>query len=186
MLTNLCQRMPACLKRIQPMPNLPLAYISVYQCMPASLKRIQPMPNLPLAYVSVYQCMPASLKRIQPMPILPLAYVSVYQCMPASLKRIQPMPILPLAYYVSVYQRTSENFIRNSYVSLIRNSVTGSYVTVMGTGNGCWRKQPRGRGPGVSQDRMRCSGDTPTEGSVRTPPVRKFGHFRKEGRKCFI
>ena len=31
---------------------------------------------------------------------------------------------LPLAY-VSVYQRMSENFIRNSYVSLIHNSVTG-------------------------------------------------------------
>ena len=44
--------------------------------------------------------------------------------MPACLKRIQPMPNLPIAY-VSVYQRMSEHFIRNSYVSLIRNSVTG-------------------------------------------------------------
>ena len=34
------------------------------------------------------------------------------------------MPNLPLAY-VSVYQRMSDNFIRNSYVSLIRNNVTG-------------------------------------------------------------
>ena len=52
------------------------------------------------------------------------AYSSVYQRMPACLKRIQPMPNLPLAY-VSVYQRISETFIRNSYVSLIRNSATG-------------------------------------------------------------
>ena len=51
-------------------------------------------------------------------------YDSEYQRMPACLRRIQPMPNLPLAY-VSVYQRMSENFIRNSYVSLIRNSVTG-------------------------------------------------------------
>ena len=34
------------------------------------------------------------------------------------------MPNLPLVY-VSVYQRISEHFIRNSYVSLIRNGVTG-------------------------------------------------------------
>ena len=46
------------------------------------------------------------------------------QRLPAYLKRIQPMPNLTLAY-VSVYQRVSEHFIRNSYVSLIRNSVTG-------------------------------------------------------------
>ena len=36
----------------------------------------------------------------------------------------QPMPNLQLAY-VSVYQRMSTIFIRNSYVSLKRNSVTG-------------------------------------------------------------
>ena len=82
------------------------------------------MPNVPLAYVSVYQRTPACLKRIQPMPNLPLAYVSVCQCIPACLKRIQPMPNVPLAY-VSVYQRISEHFIRNSYVTLIRSSVTG-------------------------------------------------------------
>ena len=28
-----CHRMPPCLKRIQPMPNVPLAYVSVYQRM---------------------------------------------------------------------------------------------------------------------------------------------------------
>ena len=30
---SVCQRMPPCLKRIQPMPNVPLAYVSVYQRM---------------------------------------------------------------------------------------------------------------------------------------------------------
>ena len=118
--------MPACLKRIQPMPNLPLAYDSVYQCMPACLKRIQPMPNLPLAYDSVCQRMPACLKRIQPMPNLPLAYDSVCQRIPACLKSIQPVSKWPIAYD-SVYQRMSENFIRNSYVSLILNCVMGSW-----------------------------------------------------------
>ena len=44
--------------------------------------------------------------------------------MPACLKRIQTMPNLPLAY-VSIHQRMSETFIRNSYVTLIRSSVTG-------------------------------------------------------------
>ena len=62
------------------------------------------------------------------------AYDSVLQRMPACLKRIQPMPNLPLAY-VSVYQRMSENFICNSYVSLIRNSyvslIRNSYVSLI-------------------------------------------------------
>ena len=30
---SVCQRMRTCLKRIQPMPNVPLAYVSVYQRM---------------------------------------------------------------------------------------------------------------------------------------------------------
>ena len=30
---DVCQRMTPCLKRIHPMPNVPLAYVSVYQCM---------------------------------------------------------------------------------------------------------------------------------------------------------
>ena len=30
---SVCQRMPPCLKRIQPMPNVPLACVSVYQRM---------------------------------------------------------------------------------------------------------------------------------------------------------
>ena len=52
------------------------------------------------------------------------AYSAYDQRMTACLKRIQPMSNLPLAY-VSVYQRMSENVIRNSYVSLTRSSVTG-------------------------------------------------------------
>ena len=30
---DVCQRMTPCLKRMQPMPNVPLAYVSVYQRM---------------------------------------------------------------------------------------------------------------------------------------------------------
>jgi hypothetical protein len=30
---SVCQRMRPCLKRIQPMPNIPLAYVSVFQRM---------------------------------------------------------------------------------------------------------------------------------------------------------
>jgi hypothetical protein len=49
--------MRPCLKRVQPMPNVPLAYVSVCQRMRPCLERIQPMPNVPLAYVSVYRRM---------------------------------------------------------------------------------------------------------------------------------
>ena len=38
-MTSVCQRMPACLKRVQPMPYLPLAYVSEYQRMSGNFIR---------------------------------------------------------------------------------------------------------------------------------------------------